>query len=240
MEHDEVPLEGGSRTQVTRRGATILRTAAPWSRTTIALLRHLEKVGFVHAPRVVGTGFAPDGREELAFVEGEFVHPGPWDDDALPVLGGMLAALHWAMRSFVPPSDALWQPWFGRTVGQPSVLGHCDTGPWNIVSRQGRPVAFIDWETAGPVDPRVELAQAVWLNAQLVDDDIAERQGLPSVEARARQMRLLLDGYGLARADRVGFVDLVRDFVVLAAANEAIGADVTPESNDAAPLWGLA
>ncbi|MGZ4433218.1 MAG: hypothetical protein ACXVW7_06265 [Trebonia sp.] len=35
------------------------------------------------------------------------------------------------------------------------------------------PVALIDWETAGPVDPLVELAQLAWLNAKLHDDVVA-------------------------------------------------------------------
>ena len=48
------------------------------------------------------------------------------------------------------------------------------------------PVAFIDWVTAGPTDPLDEIAATAWLNAQLHDDDIAERQDLPSARARPR------------------------------------------------------
>lgn len=115
----------------------------------------------------------------------------------------------------------------------------CDTGSWNIISRNRRPVAFIDWEEAGPVDPVVELAQACWLNAQLFDDDLAELQGLGSVEARGRQVKMLLDGYELPRSHRAGFVGLIRDFAILSAANEAIEAKVTPESTDPTPLWAV-
>ena len=68
------------------------------------------------------------------------------------------------------------------------------------------PVALIDWEEAGPVDRDVELAQACWLNAQLHDDDVAERVELASPEARARHMRALLDGYGLDRVERESLV----------------------------------
>ena len=56
------------------------------------------------------------------------------------------------------------------------------------------PVTLIDWEEAGPFDRDVELAQACWLDAQPYDDDVAERVGLASPEARARHMRALLDG----------------------------------------------
>lgn len=175
----------------------------------------------------------------LTYVEGESIHPEPWDDSALPVLGEMLKKLHIASASFVPPVNAAWRPWFGRGLGQPSVIGHCDTGSWNIISRNRRPVAFIDWEEAGPVDPMVELAQACWLNAQLFDDDLAELHGLGSVESRGQQMKMLLDGYQLPRSRRAGFVGLIRDFAILSAANEAIDAKVTPESTDPTPLWAV-
>ena len=216
---EEVSLVGG-RSTVTRLGAVVFRQAAPWSKTTVALLRHLEAEGFEYAPRVIGNGFDEQGREMLTFVEGESPHPYPWIDDALPKLGSILKELHRATETFVPPADATWRPWFGRGLGQPSAIGHCDTGAWNVIARQGVPVALIDWEEAGPVDPLIELAQACWLNALLFDDDLAEKLKLGSVEDRARQVRMLLDGYELPSAGRVGFMGLVRDFAVLNAANE--------------------
>lgn len=98
---------------------------------------------------------------------------------------------------------------------------------------------MIDWEEAGPVDPMIELAQACWLNGLLFDDDLGETLGLGSVEARGRQVKMLLDGYELPRDARAGFVDRMRDFAILSAANEAIDAKVTPETEDATPLWGI-
>lgn len=235
---DEVSLVGGRSTVATRDGV-VYRQAAPWSATTIALLRHLEDQGFEHSPRVVGTGFDNQGRETLTYIEGESVHPYPWADDALPILGGILRKLHTATASFAPPEGSVWRPWFGRHLGRPSAIGHCDTGAWNIIARAGRPVALIDWEEAGPVDPMIELAQACWLNGLLFDDDLGETLGLGSVEARGRQVKLLLDGYELPRDARAGCVDRMRDFAILSAANEAIDAKVTPETEDATPLWGI-
>lgn len=230
----EVSLVGG-RSTVTKRGNVVFRQAAPWSQTTVALLRHLEAEGFEHAPRVIGNGFDERGREMLTFVEGESPHPYPWSDDALPIVGAMLKKLHLATASFTPPVDATWRPWFGRALGQPSVIGHCDTGAWNIVAVHGVPVALIDWEEAGPVDPLVELAQACWLNALLSDDDLAERLGLGSVEARGKQVKLLLDGYELPTPHRAGFMSLVRDFAVLNAANE-ISSNLALQATDPAAL----
>ena len=231
----EISLVGG-RSTVTRRGDVVFRAAAPWSATVLALLRHLEREGFAHAPRVIDSGFDVHGREMLSFVAGESPHPYPWGDDALPVLGEMLRQLHRATASFVPPEDAVWRPWFGRQIGQPRVIGHCDTGAWNIIARDSRPVALIDWEVAGPVDPLTELAQAAWLNALLFDDDLAEELGLGSVAQRGRQVRLLLDGYGLPAAQRVGFVGLVRDFATRNAANELAQYDGAPDAPAPAEL----
>ena len=237
---DETALTGGGRTVVARRDGVVLRSAGPWSTTVIRLLRHLEATGFDQAPRVVGTGFDETGRETVSFIEGEFVHPGPWPDEALFLIGTMLRRLHEATASFRVPGDASWRPWFGRALGSGSrVLGHCDTGLWNIVARAGRPVALIDWEEAGPVGRDVELAQACWLNAQLHDDDVASRVGLASPEARAKQVRLLLDGYGLERADRAGFTDTMIAFAVHDAADQAKQANVTMETKDPAALWGI-
>ena len=237
---DETALTGGGRTIVARRGGVVLRSAGPWSTTVVRLLRHLEAVGFDRAPRVVGTGFDETGRETVSFIEGEFVHPGPWPDEALFLIGTMLRRLHEATASFRVPVDASWRPWFGRAFGSGSrVLGHCDTGPWNIVARAGRPVALIDWEKAGPVSRDVELAQACWLNAQLHDDDVASRVGLASPEAHAKQVRLLLDGYGLGCADRAGFTGTMIAFAVHDAAEQAKQANVTMETKDPAALWGI-
>ncbi|HWV19467.1 MAG TPA: aminoglycoside phosphotransferase family protein [Devosia sp.] len=235
---EEVSLIGG-RSTVSTRGGVVYRQAAPWSSTTIALLRHLEREGFEYAPRVVGTGFDDQGRETLTYVEGESPHPFPWGDEALPLLGQILRKLHVAASTFVPPQEAVWRPWYGRNIGHPSVIGHCDTGAWNIIVRDGLPVALIDWEEAGPTDPLVELAQACWLNGLLFDDDLAETLGLGSVEQRGRQIGALLDGYELPRSDRAGFVDLVSNFALLSAANETIEAKVTPETTEATALWAI-
>lgn len=239
---DEVPLAGGGRTVVSRRGGTVFREAGPWSETVIRLLQHLRDVGFEAAPQVIGTGFDALGRETVSFIEGDFVHPGPWPDEALFAIGALLGRLHEATASFEVLEDAVWRSWFGRDLqgGSKRVIGHCDTGPWNIVARKATPVAFIDWEEAGPVDRDVELAQACWLNAQLHDDDIATRLGLASPEARARQARLLLDGYGLPHSERAGFVDTMIAFVVHDAADQAMQANVTMDSTSPGPLWAIA
>jgi Ser/Thr protein kinase RdoA (MazF antagonist) len=236
-----VALSGGARTAVFRRGDVVVREAGPWTATVHALLKHLEKAGFDAAPRVIGTGFDEHGRETLSYVEGEIVNPAPWSDEAIFVIGETIRRLHDATASFRPPPDALWRPWFGRGIGDaPPVFGHCDTAAWNIVARDGRPVALIDWEVAGPVDPLTEMAQAAWNNAHLYDDDVAAMHGLPEAGARARQVRLLADGYGLAAAARRLLAERIIDFAAQSAANEVVEQRIAPETEYAPRVWGIA
>jgi len=207
-----------------------------------SLLHHLERVGFDGSPRLVGTGLDDTGRETLAYIEGEFTQPGPWSLDGAAAVGRLLRALHNATGSYRPPPDAVWFPWHGRELGGPvRVIGHCDVAPWNIVARDGMPVAFIDWETAGPVDPLVELAQACWLNAKLHDDIVADLEALPPLAERARQLRAVVDGYGLPAAQRHGLLDRIIEFVVCDTADQADDADIGPgTTSHPQALWALA
>jgi tRNA A-37 threonylcarbamoyl transferase component Bud32 len=236
---DDEYLTGGGRAGAYRRGDVVVRPASPWSPPVVALLRHLEAVGFRGSPRVVEAKEG-SGEEILEFVEGDVDGQRQWSDEGIAELGRMLRHLHDATAGFVPAPDAPWQEaWWVRCRLPGAIIGHGDPAPWNIVASDGRPVAFIDWEFAGPVDRMHEIAHAAWLNAQLHDDDVAELQSLPSIEARCRQLRLFLDGYGLDGAEREEFVDRLIEVAVLSAANEAIQADVVP-TTEAGPLWGLA
>jgi hypothetical protein len=119
--------------------------------------------------------------------------------------------------------NTVWQPvWLRELDGDTRVIGHCDTGPWNIIGSNHCPQAFIDWEFAGLVDPLWELAETTWLNAQLHDDDIAELHELPDAATRARQVRAIIDGYGLAGADREHFYDRLLDVAVHSARAEVL------------------
>ena len=151
-----------------------------------------------------------DGRETLSYIEGEFTQPGPWSLEGATAVGTLLRQLDEATASYTAAPDAIWGPWFGRALGGPArVIGHCDFAPWNIVARNGLPVGLIDWDFAGPVDPLVELAQACWLNAKLHDEVLAEIEGLPPIADRARQLRAIVDAYGLSARQRRGFIDRI-------------------------------
>jgi hypothetical protein len=229
----------GTRSDAVLLDGVVHKTAGPWTPAVFALLRHLEAAGFGGAPRVAGDGYG--------FVPGESPHPHAWSDEAVGGVGALLRRLHDATAGFVPPAGAVWQAnWLRDLGGDDIVFGHCDTGPWNIVGENGRAGAFIDWEFAGPVDRLWELAETVWLNAQLFDDDIAEAQGLPDAAARARQARAIVDGYGLARAARDELVDRLSDVAVHGARHEAVAEGVTIDSTAAVAengypvLWAVA
>jgi hypothetical protein len=199
------------------------------------LLRHLEGVGFRAAPRVIGNGFSEDGREKLSLIAGESPHPGPRPEGVGAEIGQIMAALHDAVRGVRPPPDALWHPSFARDLPHGDlVIGHGDTGPWNWIARHGHPDALIDWEYSGPVDPMWELAEVVWLNAQLHDDDVAERQGLGSPRSRALQTRSILDA-----AHRQGYVGRMIEFAVQSARADALNYDVEPETASAVSSSGF-
>ena len=230
---------------VYRNGDVIVRDAGPWAPTVHALLRHLEAVGFDGAPRVVGTGFDDQGRETLSYIAGDFVGRGPWSLEGATGVGQLLRRMHRATASFEAPPDAVWYPLFSRVLGGATqVIGHGDVAPWNIVAHVGIPVAFIDWDRAGPIDPLVELAQACWLNAKLHDDIVAAREGLPPLAERARHLRAILDGYGLAAPERRTMVQRMIELAVHSVVEEVDDAGVTHEtrSEDVAPelLWAVA
>ncbi len=201
-----------------------------------ALLDHLERAGFTGSPHAVSA----DGEDVVTYIPGESVHPHAWSDEGVFRVGRLLRGLHETTASFVPPPDAAWHPWPFASGAPEAVISHRDTGPWNIVARDGLPVAFIDWVTAGPADRLEEIAATAWLNAQLHDDDIAERQGLPGAPARAAQLRCFADGYRLAAADRLGLVTGMIEYAIRDSAAEAVQARVTAQSGDCGALWAIA
>jgi hypothetical protein len=230
-------------TRVERRGEIVLREAKPWTPSVHALLRHLEAHGFEAAPRVVGEGFDESGREILSYIPGEIgggrppwatPDTGIWSLEAAYSLGALVRQFHDFAAGFEPPSGASWFEWSGDEMGEgPRIIGHRDLGPWNIVARHGMPVALIDWERAGPIDPEVELAMLSWLNAKLFDDLVAEREGLPPLPERARILRTIVDGYELPASRRGGFVDRLIEVAVHSVSEEADEFEVRHETTSA-------
>jgi aminoglycoside phosphotransferase (APT) family kinase protein len=213
MSLDDIPLPAGRMTQgIVRRGDRVLRPTGPWSGAVHEYLRHLRIAGFEGAPRFHGT----DGeREILTFVDGAV----PLDPDWQPGRGFHLPAyarsaaalvgaarlvrrLHEAAHGFRPANTGY------RFHPHPplpeEVVSHGDLGPWNTVYRDGLPVAFIDWDAAGPIDPLTDLAAAAWEFVPLGPPEQLRQAGFDPVPDIADRLRLFLDAYGLAERQAIG------------------------------------
>lgn len=201
----EIPLLGGTanRGRIHRVGDTVRRPLRPAAAGVHALLRHLEDVGFDGAPRVLGVDTA--GREVLSYIRGEApIAPAPaWSltDEALRSVGRLMRRFHDAAASFDPfPFD-----WGGR-FGAGGML-HNDPNLDNIVFREGRAVALIDFDLAAPGPTLWDVAAAarMWAPLRSPDDVDDVRRG-----RSIARTRILVGAYGLGDQERTGFVDAVR------------------------------
>jgi hypothetical protein len=202
----EVPLLGGTanRGRVHRVGDTVRRPLRPTAPATHALLRHLERVGFDGAPRILGIDRR--GREVLSYVHGTAITaPAPaWalTEGALRSVGELLRRFHDAVADF-DPSPYTWPasapaPYSGGTIT------HNDPNLDNVVFRDGRAVALIDFDLAAPGSPVWDVAGAARLWAPLrapVDTDDSRRGH------ELQRLRVLVDAYG--ETDRDHLADAV-------------------------------
>ncbi|MGK5114097.1 MULTISPECIES: phosphotransferase [unclassified Geodermatophilus] len=208
-----VPLGGGRTTAgVVRIGSAVHRPARPWTAAVHAVLRHLEAAGFEGAPRVLGVD--AQGREVLSFLEGETVgERRPWPswvhaDTALADVGAWLRRLHDVTARFVPPEGATW--FSGRPWRPGLVIGHHDAAPYNAVWRTGHVIGFVDWDTASPSSPELDLAYAALQWVPLLAAGSAWPHAATPVPDASRRLHLLLDAYGFD-GDRRAFGAVVAE-----------------------------
>jgi hypothetical protein len=207
-DEQEVPLQGGltNAGKVVRKGETVRRPARPTSPATQALLRHLEGAGFAGAPRFLRID--KRGREVHTYIHGEAaIAPLPgWalTDEALVSVAELLRSFHDAQAGF-DPSPHQWPLAAPSRFGH-AVISHNDPCPDNVVFRDGRAVALIDFDLASPGSRRWDVACAARLWAPLVDPldgpDIRHGRAL-------ERMRLFLDAYGLPARERSEFAEVV-------------------------------
>lgn len=81
-------------------------------------------------------------------------------DLALRGAANLIRKLHAAASGFRPAITGYRFHPHPPKAGE--IVSHGDLGPWNTVYRHGIPVAFIDWDTAHPVDPLADLAASAW------------------------------------------------------------------------------
>ncbi|WP_202970755.1 aminoglycoside phosphotransferase family protein [Saccharothrix sp. ALI-22-I] len=188
----EVLLTGGRITPgVVRVGDTVRRPTTASSAFVAELLTQLERLQFTGAPRYLGLDEA--GRDTFSYLPGwvpaKFQR---WADTQVAAAGALLRSLHDATRDS------------GLTGGHP-VICHHDPGPNNTVFQDGRPVGFIDFDTAAPGDPLEDLGYMAWTWC------VSSKTNAPPAPAQAAQVRILADAYGLTAAGRADVVDAMLD-----------------------------
>jgi hypothetical protein len=212
----EIPLAGGDVTEgVVRVGDTVRRPVGPHSPLVHALLTHLESIGFEGAPRFLGIDGA--GREVLSYIDGDVAgrpRP-PWiaDETRLASVGRLVRAYDEAAASFIPPPDALPSEPPAEPPGippapayAPELIGHVDITPENVIFRDGRAFALIDFDLAKPATRADEMFNTMMWWAPLSDprdvDPLLQSVDVP------RRARILADAYGLSDADRERVIEV--------------------------------
>ena len=200
MEPAEEVLAGGlgNEGRVVRVGDAVRRPLGPWAPAVHELLRHLERVGFEGAPRVLGI----DGDNELLeFMPGDVAVPPfpPWSasDDLLVSVATLQRRYHRAVSGFVPDPDAIWGHGAAPAEFAGPLVCHNDLCLENVVVRDGRAAAFIDFDFVAPVDRVWDIAIALRHWAPMWDprDLDANRAHLDP----AARCRLFLDAHDARR-----------------------------------------
>jgi Ser/Thr protein kinase RdoA (MazF antagonist) len=214
----EVPLAGGDVSEgLVRIGDTVRRPRSAVSPAVEQLLRHLEDARFDGAPRFLGTD--RQGRDVLSFVDGE-VAGRPWpawvaDEDRLRSVALLLRRFHdvaaplgvpaWATSIPRPTPAGLPE----AIAGPAELVGHRDVTPENVVFRDGRAAALIDFDLLGPTTRVEELADLLlWWGAWMPPED---REPVLRDEDPARRARIVLDAYGLAAGEHAALVPVSKN-----------------------------
>lgn len=192
---------------VVRIGDTVVRPAGPHERATVALLRALTATGF---PAPVPIGTTGDGRSRFAWIDGDVgVAPFPdWvmTDHALASAGRLLRSYHEAVATLKLPNRLSWSDELADPEGGP-IICHNDICPENVVYRDRRAVALLDFDFAAPGRPLWDLAQMARMWSPLRPPELAA-PGTNRLDPFHR-LSVLTAAYGLPRSDHDEFVEAI-------------------------------
>jgi aminoglycoside phosphotransferase (APT) family kinase protein len=133
-----------------------------------------------------------DGEAAILPLTGEML-----SDAAMISVADLLRSYHCAAASFDPSGYRWPRPIPARF--RTGLVSHNDVHPANVVFRNGRAIALIDFDLAGPGSSAWDFATAARSWAPLQDDqDIADDRQGRSLE----RFRIFLQASGLSRAGR--------------------------------------
>lgn len=200
MEHEVLAGGVANAGQVVRVGGHVLRPANRRSATVHAFLSALRAAGFDAVPRPLGI---EGDRERLEFVPGAVAIP-PYSgwvqtDDCLASMTELIAAFHTASATF-DPAGIDWSPELADPQGG-SIVCHNDVCVENVVFRDGKAVALLDFDFAAPGRPVYDLAQFARMCVPIDDEVSAARLGWQRAN-RPERLRLVCDTYGVDATGR--------------------------------------
>jgi hypothetical protein len=201
---------------VVRVGETVRRPGGVNAEAVRLFLKYLERSGFRAAPRFLGLD--RQGREILDYVAGEVaVPPFPdWaaDEDLLVSVAQMQQALHAAAVGFELPDGVVWRKRRLPPGAEGDLVCHTDLCLENVVVREGRAAAFIDFDLAVPADRLFDIAVAVrhWVPLR-APSDITDARADSDIFGRFHRFAAV---HGLSSDERGRVVDILLGFLDIA------------------------
>jgi hypothetical protein len=178
------------------------RPAPRNARALHAYLLALKEHGFDAGPTPVR--ITADGREQLSFIPGDVALP-PYPDwvmtpAALRSAGSLLRRLHEASAAIPVEAGVEWPADLSDPEGG-TMLCHNDVCPDNVVFRDGRAAALIDFDLAAPGRPLWDVAMTARYWVPMLDP-VSAAAFYPAGRDASERLRILADGYGLSRQER--------------------------------------